>query len=275
MPKSIPSTAPYFLFTFLWSWAFWWPIALWGPDTTHFITRLCFGLGGLGPLIFGLYFTYREKGKAGLKDVWQRTADWKRLKGWGWLIGFLLIPFLTLAAGWIDRLWEGPGLRWDSHTWDYFTRLLPPPLALAGFLIFLFLFGPLPEEIGWRGYALDRLWARWGPWGASLILGGSWGLWHLPLFFLKGAHQEIVGAGTPGFYLFFAGIVAFAVIMTWIYALTGRSILSAILMHFSVNWVGTLTTYSDRVELIRVLFCWTWAILILLSWQKTNRNRKS
>jgi len=41
--------------------------------------------------------------------------------------------------------------------------------------------GPLFEEPGWRGFALPRLEARWGPVGGSAVLSLLWAGWHLPL----------------------------------------------------------------------------------------------
>jgi membrane protease YdiL (CAAX protease family) len=46
--------------------------------------------------------------------------------------------------------------------------------------------GPLGEEPGWRGYALPRLEARFGPVRASLLLAFLWTGWHIPLFFYPG-----------------------------------------------------------------------------------------
>ncbi len=47
------------------------------------------------------------------------------------------------------------------------------------------LIGPLSEELGWRGYALDALQARWSAAASSLVVGLAWSLWHLPLFFIQ------------------------------------------------------------------------------------------
>jgi membrane protease YdiL (CAAX protease family) len=44
----------------------------------------------------------------------------------------------------------------------------------------------VPEEPGWRGFALPRLQERYGPVWATLILAPLWAGWHLPLFQMKG-----------------------------------------------------------------------------------------
>jgi len=46
--------------------------------------------------------------------------------------------------------------------------------------------GPLFEEPGWRGFALPRLEARFGPLQASILLALLWAAWHLPLFLYPG-----------------------------------------------------------------------------------------
>ncbi len=40
----------------------------------------------------------------------------------------------------------------------------------------MLILGPLSEEIGWRGYALERLQTKWNALVSGLIVGLVWGL---------------------------------------------------------------------------------------------------
>jgi membrane protease YdiL (CAAX protease family) len=88
------------------------------------------------------------------------------------------------------------------------------PFGIVRFAMFTLVFGPLPEELAWRGYALDRLQMRWNALMSSLMLEGVWTVWHLPLFFIKGSYQHGLGVGTLGFWLFMMDKVPQSIIMT-------------------------------------------------------------
>ena len=120
------------------------------------------------------------------------------------------------------------------------TATLTAPLALLGFIGVMIVGGPLAEELGWRGYALDRLQAGASPIAASIHLGAVWALWHTPLFFMPETSQGAMGFGTEAFWLWVAQVLALAVIYTWVYNNTGRSILAAIVLHFMGNSTFTL-----------------------------------
>ena len=61
------------------------------------------------------------------------------------------------------------------------------------YAIMLLSFGPIPEELGWRGVALPALKARYGFQKAVLFLGFMWAIWHLPLFFFRETFQYQLG----------------------------------------------------------------------------------
>jgi membrane protease YdiL (CAAX protease family) len=109
---------------------------------------------------------------------------------------------------------------------------------------------PILEELGWRGYILDRLQERYSALAASLIIGVMWACWHIPTFFLKGSVLTMVAIGSIPFWLYFVNIVLVSVIFTWIYNNTGRSTLSAILLHTVLEILtnfGMWAWFSEKI----------------------------
>ncbi|HKJ59865.1 MAG TPA: CPBP family intramembrane glutamic endopeptidase, partial [Halobacteriales archaeon] len=136
----------------------------------------------------------------------------------------------------------GPGITWGEVIQETSVN----PLAILPAL-FIATLPPILEELGWRGYALDRLQMDWSALSASLILGVVWAGWHLPLFFIEGSfHKEVVGFATAGFWLFMIGIVALSVIFTWVYNHISRSILGIIILHGWVNFVSATIEVADE-----------------------------
>ena len=135
---------------------------------------------------------------------------------------FLFVPALALVASLLDRLLDGAGLQLE----DTGSSILARPLTVLPLIAFLLFFGPIPEELGWRGYALDRLQARWSAGVASLILGLVWASWHLPLFWIAGTYHQQLGVGSVRFWLYLASFLPQSVLITWVYNHTERSILS-------------------------------------------------
>jgi membrane protease YdiL (CAAX protease family) len=121
--------------------------------------------------------------------------------------------------------------------------VLPERLAVYPVLLVAMLtLGGGQEELGWRGYALPRLQATYGPAGATLLLGAVWAAWHWPLFFVDGSGYGALSPAVHG-----ATIVAMSVLMTWLYNVTGGSVLLPMLGHASVNAAGSLTPVTGSV----------------------------
>ena len=80
---------------------------------------------------------------------------------------------LQLVAVLINPLLGAPAPNWSA---------IPPLGEVAAWVaLFLVFSGPLGEEPGWRGFALPKMLERQGALVASLLLGGLWAAWHLPL----------------------------------------------------------------------------------------------
>ena len=69
---------------------------------------------------------------------------------------------------------------------------------------------------------------------AALLVGLVWTAWHLPAFYVETLSQSRVGLG-----IFTLNVLAFSVLMTWIFVNTGGSVLWAgVVPHMLFNAVG-------------------------------------
>ncbi len=88
--------------------------------------------------------------------------------------------------------------------------------------------GPLFEEPGWRGFALPRLEARYGPVRATLVLAPLWSGWHLPLLFYP-------GFTSASWWVYLLFILGASVILTYVTNLARFSVIAPIAAHAFFN----------------------------------------
>lgn len=242
------------------TWLFWIPVALWSAAEPATPTLVLHYLGGLMPPLVAILLVHARHDRSFRRDYWQRAVDVRRIGLRWYAVIVLTVPALTALGALMDVLLGGEGARPEAA-----ARFFDQPLSLVSLALFLLLFGPIPEELAWRGYALDGLQRRWSALHASLILGAVWSVWHLPLFAIAGSYQY-AHRDPFHFALFVISIFAQAVVITWIYNNTQRSTLSAILMHFMINFVGELFALSPRADLFHVIGWIGLAVAVTMLW---------
>ncbi|MEO8450735.1 MAG: CPBP family intramembrane glutamic endopeptidase [Gemmatimonadota bacterium] len=226
------STAPlatFFALTYSWSWLWWIPTVLtyrgsvWGRPIGALIIPII--AGAYGPTISAIAVTALGEGGPGLRALLRKYLDWR--VNWRWYLAALATPGLAalVAIWWFTR--RGGSVR----TFEA-AGLLQIPAALIGALPF----GPLAEELGWRGFALPRLVRRHSLIAATLILGTAWTLWHAPLYWapagtsISGQYPSVLDVAT---YLF--EVVGMAFLFTWIGRHTRWNVPMALLLHAALN----------------------------------------
>lgn len=217
----------FFLATFTWTWllqlprlssaAGWISLPAWASPVLGSIAVF-------GPALTAFSLTALRSGKDGLRALWRRGWRVTFRKVW-FLPAILLMPISgLLTLGMLALL--GVAVPWEHS-------LSPAMLVPIGLIIWLA--GALPEEFGWRGYALDRLQERMSPLPASLVLGLVWSLWHLPLHFIPGTTQASLPIGE-----FAIQTMVLTVLYTWLYNRTDGSILITGLFHAAGNLTAAL-----------------------------------
>jgi uncharacterized protein len=167
--------------------------------------------------------------RRGVRTLLQTLTAWRVPPLWYFVA--LLLPVIISAVG-IALL----GLLGQPLPPFPRTEPLPEllPLLVTTFLATLLYGGPLGEEVGWRGFALPRLQARYSPLVASLLLSVVWGLWHIPLH-LQGVYQGIFPDGLPGILLRIVITIPTTILFTWFYNRTQGNLWLVVLLHTAVN----------------------------------------
>ncbi|MDH3262140.1 MAG: CPBP family intramembrane metalloprotease [Acidimicrobiia bacterium] len=216
-----------------------------------------------GPAIAGLGVTGFTEGRVGVGGLLARLYRlWFPLR---WLLVALVIfPVMRVVAG-VSLMAVGS---------DSSAVTMGSIGAFAVAVIGESLFSGIGEEIGFRGYLLPRLQSRWNALQASVILGVIWGVWHLPLSVFPGQSQE----GQAIWWMLCWQIVV-AVIFTWIYNVTGGSLLAVALLHGSANAASELVLLEGVSETqLLIVFAAVAAFIVLLfgsSLEDTSRLRKA
>jgi membrane protease YdiL (CAAX protease family) len=168
------------------------------------------------PTISASLLTLAWEGWHGLGDLFKRLLRWRFGIHW-----YALVLIGLPVFGWLITRLTGSSPLKDVST----------PALLFTLLFNLLITGPLGEELGWRGYALPRLFERFSPIKASLILGLVWGTWHLPSFYVSTMVQA--GLSLP---LFLLNAICLSILASWLFMNTGGSVLITVLLHYMANF---------------------------------------
>jgi membrane protease YdiL (CAAX protease family) len=233
----------YFAATYAWTWLIWGIVLAQGLTMESGLGLGLLLLGVMGPMVIDLVVTYLTQNKEGRRDYWKRVLSFRRIPAKWYLVIFLFVPVLHVIAALLDIATGGTGATWGEAALNF----IPNPLSVIPSILFASLI-PFVEELGWRGYVLDRLQERYNALTSSLIVGVVWSLWHLPLFLVKGTYQAGLGFGSWAFWLFIFGVVPLSIPFSWIYNNTRRSTLAVILFHSMVNFTGEVIALTEGAD---------------------------
>ncbi|HEY3409518.1 MAG TPA: type II CAAX endopeptidase family protein [Propionicimonas sp.] len=225
--RSSPLTS-FFVLSYTFSWLVSLPyiLSVWGvvPNTlmAGFMLKQW-----VGPALAAMVMAVVTGGRSGLRELRAAGRAWR--VGWQWYAVVLVGAPLLILAG--------------------VLAVFGVPTSLAGFepgivasylgyFVLVFFAVGLPEELGWRGFALPRLQARFGPLRGTLILGVLWAGWHLPFFLTPdhgGGPQADVMVVVTNFALFAGMVVLMAVPFSFVYNATRGSVFMAALLHAAID----------------------------------------
>jgi uncharacterized protein len=256
-----PKLLLFFVLTFAITWALWLTVVFSGQNYLDFPAALLYILGGFGPSAAGIILVMRTYSREALRDFWRRTWSF-RLISPGWLLFIILVfPVVnTLAIG-ISLILGGPlpGV-------EQLSLLIAQPAMIAPVLLITLVAGPVSEELGWRGYALEGMQRRFGFLAANLVLAVIWWTWHLPLFSIEGTTQYQWGWFSASFWLYLVNIFPLSFLHAIVYNQNRRSILAAVLLHFFFNLTFGMLHPLD-VQTSAIMAALLFAAAAWLSWR--------
>lgn len=211
----------FFAVTFVIAWGAWWALAYASSQGAQYGTSwfmLVFVVGGLSPTIGAYVAVLGGEGRGGLRTFHGRMQGVKpRIV---WYAAALLLPVaVTVVSTTISILLTGELALADLTIAPWYSFFYLIPLMIVG--------GGL-EELGWRGIAWPQL-RQWSPIFAVMVVGITWAVWHLPLFYIEGTAQF-----ETNFWYFSIGVFGSTMILGWLYDRT-ESIIACVLYHAASN----------------------------------------
>lgn len=265
----------YFILTYAVTWAFLGPfVYLWRVvlDESFEWWLIIFLPGAYGPTIAALVMAHLLQGRLGIKELLSTLLIWQAHWKWYLFIAFTPVALLILAV----ILAGFPEFGMAEFDPVSFVTTIPFALLLA------LPFGPMGEELGWRGFALPRLQKRFSPFVSSLILGVIWTFWHTPMFWFPGAAiPSFLELSAFSVFLYLAQITSEATLFTVVFNNTRQSVLLAIVFHLMFNASGNILfsalpepTYAQQLEIytLNIVLMWIFAIVSIFTLARSSQS---
>jgi membrane protease YdiL (CAAX protease family) len=197
-------------------------------------------LGALSASLAAIILAAVEGRKGGVRELLGRFLIWRvGIQWWAFVLLFAVIP--AVAGLYLFNLFGGPAVDWSG---------LKPLYSVVPTIIILTVLAGMGEEFGWRGFAMPRLQARYNALASSIIIGVLWGIWHIPLFLVKGTIQyewQLEAGMIPAVLGYTVFVIAWSIQYTWVFNNTRGSVLLAAVLHGAVNaWNAYIDVYRGH-----------------------------
>lgn len=200
--------ALFFVLAFAVSWAAW-PLVLANPASSPLMP--------FGPAVAALAVAALTGGPSGVWRLLRQLARWRVRPLW--FAAALGVPAVLTGLAAVTTVAAGaPAPDVAAYTdWAALLATLVSTMVIVG----------LFEELGWRGFALPRMERRHTALAAALALGVVWAAWHLPELVSDPGEREPLA--------FLVIVVAYSVLIAWLYNSTDGSLPVAIVFHAAAN----------------------------------------
>jgi membrane protease YdiL (CAAX protease family) len=244
--------ASFLLLTFLFSWGVWWLARFFLSGAASGWRIVVHTIGLCGPTAAAVVLTAFLYGRQGVGDLLKQIARWRA--GVGWYL-FALFSTLIIGLGAIGLHTLAGGMTPHMNQLVLAQILLPLPAGL-------------PEEYGWRGFALPHLLKKRSALASSLIIALFWVLWHIPI------SPSLKNLSFLG--LFLLEVIPLSIFFSWLYINSRGSILLVVLYHFVYNGVVYVLNIPGSPSLWAAYIGLNWllAVLVVARYGASNLTRR-
>jgi uncharacterized protein len=217
-------------------------------DISSSLTMPALFLGAFGPAVGACFSIWTLEGRSALMNFLRRFLSLRF--GWKvWASMFVVLGSLSAVAWYIPELF--------GH--DRLPMMLPNIYVIPIWWLLMVFLGGGQEEVGWRGYILEPLEARYGLWGGNIVLGLVWACWHIPLWFIPGSTQVYMP-----FIAFAIGTIGLSFFFSWLIKASGRRLLSGLIAHGTYNaFIPLFPTIVMESDVLQTRW-WIHQILVLV-----------
>lgn len=238
---------------FAWAWMSHSPAAE-NPATVFWGSML--GLLGLcGPFLMAMILILSDREMR--RELRSSLFNFRGIKTKYWVMTFALFPVSILTAQAISLLF--------GHSTEQF-RFVEQMSFTAGIFPawFLLALAPILEELGWHTYGIHSLRSRFNLFTTCMIFGVVWGVWHMPLSFVKGYYQNVlVEEGIIYSVNFLVSLIPYVLISNWLYYKTNRNMLLVIVFHFLAGYSNEIFQTHPDSKLIQTVLLLILATVIV------------
>ncbi|WP_350291489.1 type II CAAX endopeptidase family protein [uncultured Croceitalea sp.] len=178
-------------------------------------------LRGYTPTFAALLTILFTTKRRGFKDYWHNIMRFKASIR-SYLAVFLIPLFINVVVVIVTSQFIDSSISFIELNY---------PKFLAIYFIFIFLDGPLGEELGWRGFLLPEVLSKFSPLVSSLIIGLVMFFWHIIIFDADGPELN-----SSFIIKYLISILGISVIFTFFYMRFSKFPIIAVLLHTSINY---------------------------------------
>jgi membrane protease YdiL (CAAX protease family) len=248
-------------------WAFWFVAGaishspLWDNRFWLVFGSILVLLGSIAPMAaaFALILPDKDMRQA-LKSacVRFRGIHW----GW-WAFHFLFPPASILLAMAVSLLF--------GHSSEQFR--LAPKLSFTGIGIFpswvVMFVAPVIEEFGWHTYGIHCIRRRFNLFVTCFVFGIIWGVWHMPLSFIKDSYQNVVTETSVLHSVnFLVSLIPYLIIDNWSYYKTKCNMFFQVLFHLFMGFSNEIFQTHPDSKVIQTVLLLIFCVVIVLREKK-------